>query len=429
MKENPMTSKTPIAISGATLIDGTGRAPIVDSIVVIEGDLIKSAGRQGEVDIPSEARRIDATGKYLLPGLIDCHVHLVHPAFIPHPVKGDTNAYLTIIGVNNLRTALQAGITSMRAVSDGGHLDLALRSAIREGHLLAPRLQVAGIGICMTGGHGSQMPGVMHEVDSVEAIRKAVRMEVKADADLIKFLTSHRSDYPELSQEEISAGTDEAHRLGKRVAIHAGNFVGTRMAAIAGVDTIEHGNFIDDETADLMAQKGICLVPTSWVYHYIDELCTKMREKGATGGEYPMDREEFDATAQWAGRVVQRYPETLRIVRQHGITIAAGTDNVFPEKPFAVLYEELKKLNQLGFSNMEVIQIATHNGAVALGIQDQTGTVENGKYADLIMVERDPLQDVSALGEVSWVMKAGLVVPFSPEWALRPIGAGMKMEA
>jgi len=422
-----MTSQLLFAITGATLIDGTGRTAITDSVVMVENGRITAAGKRNQTALPADARVIDASGKFLLPGLIDCHVHLVHPAFMPHPIKGDTNAYLTIMGINNLRSALQAGITTMRSVSDQGHLDLALRSAIREGQLLAPRLLVAGIGICMTGGHGSQMPGVMHEVDGVDAVRKAVRMEVKADADLIKFLSSHRSDYPELSQEEISAGTDEAHRLGKRVAIHAGNFVGTRMAAVAGVDTIEHGNFIDDETAAMMAQKGICLVPTAWVYHFIDSMCRMMREKGTSGGEYPMDREEFEATAAWAERVVERYPETLRIVRQHGITIAAGTDNVFPQQPFAVLHEELKMLNKLGFSNMEVIQIATHNGAVALGIEKQTGTVEIGKSADLILVERDPLQDISVLGEVCWVMKEGVEVPFSPEWKRRPIAEGMSL--
>jgi imidazolonepropionase-like amidohydrolase len=418
------TSKTTLLISGATLIDGTGRKPVKDSVVLVEGDRIIGVGKRGGVTVPADVQTLDASGKYLLPGLIDSHVHLVHPGYMTHPVKGDRLAYTTVLGVNNLRSALQAGITTIRAVSDEGHLDLALRSAIKEGQLLGPRLLVAGIGICMTGGHGSQMPGVMHEVDSIESMRKAVREEVKADADLIKFLTSHRTDYPELSQEEITAGTMEAHRLGKRVAIHAGNFVGTRMAAEAGVDTIEHGNFIDEETADIMAKKGICLIPTSWVYRYIKELCEKLNKTGSTGGEYPMDREEFNATLNWATRVIERYPETLKIIRQRGVTVAAGTDNVFPEQPFAILHLEIKELTTYGFSNMEAIQAGTRNGAIALGLQNETGTVEPGKAADLILVDRDPLDDIDVLGEVSWVMRAGTIVPFSPEWKRRPMAAG-----
>lgn len=417
------------AIAGATLIDGTGRPALADALVLVEDSRIAAVGNRASLPLPPEARVIDASGKYLLPGLIDCHVHLAAPDFMPHPVKGDTRAYLAIIAFHNLRSALQAGITTIRSVCDGDHLDLALRSALREGLVLGPRLLSAGIGICMTGGHGSQgsdrTPGSVgiHEVDGPGEVRKAVRQEVKAGADLIKLLTSHRSDHPEFSQEELNAGVDEAHRLGRRVAVHAGNFACTRMAALAGADTIEHGNFLDDETAEIMAAKGICLVPTAWVYHHMADLCRSLREKGMTGGEYPMDQEEFDSTQTWADRVVARYPETLRIARKHGVTIAAGTDNVFADQPFAVLHEELSRLNQLGFSTLEVIRIATHNGAVALGIQASAGTIEPGKAADLILVDRDPIQDITALGEVGWVMREGIELTFSPEWRRKPVGA------
>lgn len=372
---------------------------------------------------------MDASGKYLLPGLIDCHVHLAAPDFMPHPIKGDSRSYLSIIALHNLRSALQSGITSIRSVCDGDHIDLALRSALQEGLVLGPRLLSAGIGICMTGGHGSQgsdrTPGSIgiHEADGIDEVRRAVRQEVKAGADLIKLLTSHRSDYPEFSQEELDAGVDEAHRLGKRVAVHAGNFACTRMAAKAGADTIEHGNFLDDETAEMMADKGICLVPTAWVYHHMAEMCQALRTKGVTGGEYPMDQEEFDSTQVWADRVVARYPETLRIARKHGVTIAAGTDNVFADQPFAVLHEELSWLNRLGFSTMEVIRIATRNGAETLGITETAGTLEPGKAADLILVERDPLRDITALGEVCWVMREGVELTFSQEWSRKPVGA------
>ncbi|MBI9042963.1 MAG: amidohydrolase family protein [Anaerolineaceae bacterium] len=406
------------AIIGATLIDGTGKSAQVGSVVLVSGKRIEAVGSKGQLEVPPDYEKVNAEGLFLLPGMVDAHVHLAHPAFIPGPFKGSQETYLALIAAHNVRTALQNGITTLRSVCDGGHMDLALRSAVRSGQMLGSRLFVAGKGICMTGGHGSQMPGIMHEVDSEDEMRKAVREEVKADVDLIKLLTSHRSDHPELSQEEIIVGTREAHRLGKRVAIHAGNFTGTRMAAAAGVDSIEHGNFIDEKTADMMAEKGIYLVPTIWVYHFIAEKIEKMRQGG---GEYPMDAEEWQATMHWSQRVVERYPETIRIIRERGIKVAAGTDNVFPGEPFAVLHREIEYLTRFGFSNMEAIEAATRVGAEVIGCEDEFGTVVIGKFADLIMVERDPLEDITALKDVKWVMKEGLVIPLSPEYERQPI--------
>jgi imidazolonepropionase-like amidohydrolase len=413
-----------IAISGATLIDGSGNQPLPEALVLVKGDRIEKVDTGVMVDIQAGTEVIDARGKFLVPGLVDAHTHLFHEGFVPLPPKGSLLAYASVVTANNLRTALQAGITTLRAISDGYHADLAMRSAVRDHILFGPRIYAAGNGICMTGGHGSGLAGVV-EVDGPLAVRKAIREEVKAGVDFIKLLTSHRTDTPEFSLEEIKAGVDEAHRLGKRVAIHAGNYVGTRMAAEAGVDTIEHCNFFDDETAEMMAEKGIIVVPTVWVYHSIQEkiqgLAGDVMDK--LGAELKLDMDELQATRIWADRVVERYPRTIEMLRSHGVRIAAGTDNVIADEPFAMLHKEMEYMTRMGMSNMEAIVAASGTSAEATGHGDEFGIVEAGKYADLIMVDRDPLKDISVMAEVNWVMKEGHVIPLYPEWTRKPINA------
>jgi imidazolonepropionase-like amidohydrolase len=413
-----------IAISGATLIDGCGGPPLNEALVLVKGERIEVIGKVGTLEIPPGTEVIYAKGKFLLPGLVDAHTHLFHEGFVPLPPKGSLLAYATVVTVNNLRTALQAGITTLRAISDGYHADLAMRSAVKNHILFGPRIYAAGNGICMTGGHGSGLAGVV-EVDGPLAIRKAVREEVKAGVDFIKLLTSHRTDTPEFSLEEIKAGVDEAHRLGKRIAIHAGNYIGTRMAAEAGVDTIEHCNFFDEETAEKMAEKEIIAVPTVWVYHSIQE-----KVRGAAnevmnklGAEMKLDLDELEATRIWADRVVKRYPKTIEMLCSHKVRIAAGTDNVIADEAFAALHKEIEYMTHMGMSNMDAIVAATRTSAEAAGFGDEFGTVEAGKYADLIMVDRDPLKDIAVMGEVSWVMKEGQVIPLYPEWGRKPISA------
>jgi imidazolonepropionase-like amidohydrolase len=413
------------AVVGATLIDGKGGVPIPDSAVVVEGKRIVGVGPQGEVEVPADADVIDGGEMWLLPGLIDLHVHIFHGGYVPYPIRGNQMAYAAVVAVNNLRSALQTGITTLRDVCDVDHLDLAMRTAVERGQLLGPRIFSAGRGICMTGGHASGQPGAVHEVDTPWDVRKAVRTEVKAGVDLIKLLSSHRTDRPEFSQEEIDAGVDEAHRLGRKVAIHAANFESVRMAARARVDTIEHGSHIDDESAELMAEKGIILVPTLMVKNYIPQLIAEKRGKGEA--LWNLDPKDLEETDTWFKRCVEQLPKTMELVRSKGVRIGAGTDDVFSETPFALLPEEMEWMTRYGMTNMEVIESATRVGAEALGVEHALGTVEAGKYADLILVGRDPLEDIAVFKDVSWVMKEGDVVPMSPEWKRRPVAEPMSL--
>ena len=408
-------------IVGATLIDGSGKRPVPDSVVVVRGEKIESVGRQGDVKIPEGAEVIDASGKWLLPGLIDLHVHLYSSGFVPMPTRGSELAYAGLVASNNLRTALQAGITTLRAVSDRNHIDISMRDAIERRQLIGPRLFVGGVGICMTGGHGSGIPDTIHEVDGPWADRKAVREEIKAGVDFIKLLSSHRTDDREFTAEEIEAGVDEAHSHGRKCAIHVANFVGTRMAAEAGADTIEHGSFIDKETAEKMAYNKIVLVPTLWVKNHIPERTRKTRAEQAKTGIWNLTGRDLEQTEAWFNACVEQLPKTMKLLQSKKVRIGAGTDNVFGDQMFATLPEEIEWLTKYGLGNMDAIESATRIGAEAIGVEKALGTVSAGKFADMIMVADDPLKDITTLKRIGWVMKGGDVIGLYPEWRRRPI--------
>ncbi len=403
-----------IAILGATVIDGTGAAPLPGGVVLVDGDKIAQVGPREAVHIPPHAQQIGAQGKFLLPGMIELHSHMYHPAMVaPGTMGHEAPAYAVLYAAHNLRQALQAGITTVRDVAAMDYLDVSLKRAIAEGVVLGPRLFVAGKGICMTGGHGSSLEGFMRTADGVQDVRTAVREQIRAGADHIKFLTTHRTHTPEYTQEELNAGVEEAHRLGKRVACHAAAIPGTHMAAVAGVDTMDHGTFLEDKTLDMMVDKGIVWVPTCFILHIAPEWCKK---KLADPDLPYLWRKEREIAVKWFESCLEELPKTFERALKRGVKIGTGTDAIFHEHPRAAIPEEVEWLTKLGCTPMQAIESATRAGAEALGKEGSLGTVEQGKLADLIMVERDPLKDITALKEVSWVMKGGKVVPFRPEY-------------
>jgi imidazolonepropionase-like amidohydrolase len=417
------------AILGGTLIDGTGRPPVRDAAILVEGGTIRAVGPRLGLTVPENAEVVDATGRTVLPGMVDSHVHVYTTGFSPVAPKGDELAYGGVVAANNLRTALQAGVTTARDVASG-HVGLAMRTAIERGVWIGPRLYVCGRGICMTGGHGSG--GVrgglgVHEVNGAAAIRAAIREERKAGVNLIKILTSHRSPHPEYTQAELNAAVDEAHRLGLRIAVHAATFATTRMAVEAGFDTIEHGIEIDADTAAGMAEKGIILVSTLWVLHDIYRETQEIKATYERIGEYAHHPNYawLEETLQVYRHIHATLPETMRIVREHKVRIAAGTDNVRASAPFVSMAEEAEYLVEFGLTPMEAIEAVTRVGAEAIGEEDRFGTVEPGKLADLILVDGDPLSEIAALKRVSWVMKEGVPVALHPEWRRRAVRDGL----
>lgn len=408
------------AIINSNLIDCVEDGIRNDTTVIIKNNKIEKIISSEMVDLSSKKYDvIDAKGRYLMPGLIDAHVHLFFPSLVPMEPAGDKTAYATIVALKNSKALLQSGVTTARDVFSG-YVNVALKTAINRNLFKGPRLYVAGKGICMTGGHGTEIRDPygtnVIQADGEVEIRKAIRKEIDSGADLIKILTSNSPTYPQYTQEELNIAVEEAHRFGKKVACHAGNNKTTRMAAIAGVDSIEHGIDIDEKTAEMMEEKDITLVPTLWLFHIVKETTEERIKKYKKINEYELHQESFERTLNRYKKSLVEISRTMEIINKYDINIAAGTDNIRWYIPFAMLHEEIYYLTQYGLSNMEAIIAATKGGAKVIGIEDQLGTIEPGKFADLIMVDNNPLEDIKVLKDINWVMKDGEIIERSTEW-------------
>jgi imidazolonepropionase-like amidohydrolase len=402
-----------LALSGATILDGLGGAPIVGHSVLVRGDRIVAV--LPEEQVPVDASRLDLTGKTLLPGLIDVHVHLLGQRTMD-------NRDMTFIG-EGLRAAratvdlgllLAAGITTVRDC--GSFTALALKQAVAEGSVPGPRIVACGRFIERTGGadDAPYMPVAWAQergpwgprlADGPDEIRKAVREQLRAGADWIKTCTTgavttqenSRPDLLEWSDEEIATLVDEAHRLGARVAVHAHANAGIKLALDANADTIEHGTYLDEELARRMAERGMYLVPTHFVLH-------QLVEHGAEFG-----------TPAWvlakAREVMMARQSSFEAALRHGVPIAMGTDiggqDLLPHGRNA---EELALLVAGGMSTSDAIVAATLGAAHCIGLEREIGSIERGKVADLIAVEGDPLSDIALTQRVEFVMKSGQIV-------------------
>ena len=401
-------------IRGGYLIDGTGREPLEDVVVVIKGREICEVSKEGTIEIPSSAEVIDASGMTVMPGLIDCHVHLSGSRSVNPFERLRVPRYLRILRASvDARKLIEAGFTTIRDV--GSEFGPALRDAIAEGTIVGPRILAAGKPISQTFGHGDWHYLPYHWVkefailaDGPYECRKAVRLVLRDGVDLIKICTSggvfsekDEPAWPQFTLEEIEAIVDEAHRVGRRVAAHAEGWEGIKNAILGGVDTVEHGDQIDEELIELIKEKGKILVPTM----AIDDAMVKHGEKAGI--------------PTWAMRKIRE----LRSVNirnyqkayKAGVRMAIGTDyggpEIFPMGGNAVELELRVKL--LGAKEMDVILQATKIAAEALGLEDKIGTLEKGKLADVIVVNGNPLKDITVLRDVSnirIVMKEGSIV-------------------
>ncbi|HSL93258.1 MAG TPA: amidohydrolase family protein, partial [Bacillota bacterium] len=247
------------------LIDGTGNRVREGAALWVEDGLVKEVFSSGET-LPEGVPVVDLGDRTMLPGLIDMHVHVDYWYGQPNMAEYmEGEGLAALLAARNVRSSLEMGVTTVRDVSSG--LGLKLRRAVELGYIPGSRIFTSAKGICMTGGHGYECRDSVVQVDGPENIRKAVREQARAGADLIKILTSHRSETPEYRQEELDAGVDEAHRLGFRVACHAAIMPAAKMAILAGVDTIEHGTHLTNECRELMVERGTFLIPTMIAYH------------------------------------------------------------------------------------------------------------------------------------------------------------------
>jgi len=403
-----------VAIRAGTLIDGTGGSPVRNAVIVIRGDRIEAVG--ASVRVPAGARVIDLSRYTVLPGFIDAHVHLasrplgvgdfVHRGVIDD--EGDDALW----GVADARATLLAGFTTVRDVGSSSFANVALARAIDAGRVPGPRMVVAGHLIGISGGHcdlDGLAPGVVPERGPLEGIaagadqvREAVRLQVKYGATVIKICATggvlsqgDQIGAQQMTEDEMRAAVETAQMLGRRVAAHAHGNAGIRAAIRAGVTSIEHGSFLDDEAVRMMVEHGTWLVPTLFAGWSVGSpeasahLPAWMAEKGRAAWE-----------------AMQR---SIRLAVQGGVKIALGTDaGVDPHGQNAREFELLVTVG--GMSPMQAIQAGTMNGATLLGMEHDVGSVETGKFADLVAVGGDPLADIKTLQHPAFVMKGGEVV-------------------
>jgi imidazolonepropionase-like amidohydrolase len=374
--------------------------------IVVAGDTIQSIGPSGSVTAQSGDTVIDLGGMTVMPGMIDVHTHLtMNTNFDPFYELTQTNAKEAINGVVNARTTLLAGFTSVRNVGADGYADVDLRDAVNSGQAPGPHILVSGPPLGITGGHcdNNLLPIEYHQVgdgvaDGIAEVQHKVRQNIKYGADLIKICATggvlSKGDDPQASQytlEEMQAIVADAHRLGRKVAAHAHGAQGILWAAKAGVDSIEHGSYIDDAGIAEMKKDGTYLVPTLYLEDW-------MLEKGKLPAFYHQKMVDVSAVAK----------SNIKRAMQAGVKIALGTDAaVYPHGLNA--HELDVYVNQLGMAPLAALQSTTINAADLMGLTAKTGTLEPGKWADIIAVDRNPLDDVRVLQDVKFVMKSGVV--------------------
>jgi imidazolonepropionase-like amidohydrolase len=396
-----------VVLKAARLIDGRGKDPIRQAVVIIEGDRIVQVG--SGITPPAGARVIDLKGATLLPGLIDSHDHLTStPENSGYKGLGVSVPREALYGATHAAITLRAGFTSVRNVGASGFADVALREAILAGDLQGPRLLVSGPALGITGGHcdNNLLPYEFRFKDQGIAdgpweVRAKVREVVKYGADLIKVCASggvlskgDEPGTPQYSLEELKAIVEEAHKLGRRVAAHAHGAQSIKDAIRAGVDSVEHASLIDDEGIRLAKEHGTFLVMDIYNDDFI-------LQEGARVGMLPESLEKERKIGQ-----LQR--DNFARAWRGGDRMAFGSDGgVYPHGDNARQFAYMVKY---GMSPMEAIQAATLRAAELLGWSDRLGTLEAGKLADIIAVREDPLADVRALETVGFVMQGGRVI-------------------
>ncbi|MGI8883497.1 MAG: amidohydrolase family protein, partial [Pyrinomonadaceae bacterium] len=396
------------------IIDGTGAEPIKNGVIVVTDNKIVSVGTSANVRIPSGARVIDLGNATLLPGFIDAHTHIIgrtlgDPAGDNARFR-DYDSFGAILAVGNAEKTLLAGFTTIRNVGAGNFDDLALRKAINEGWIPGPRMQTAGHSLGITGGHCDDngfKPGVADGdfktgiADGVEQVRAAVRYQVKYGADVIKTCATggvlSEGDAVGTTQytfEELKVMVEEAEKLERKVAAHAHGTEGIKIAVRAGVASIEHGSFLDEEGARLMAEKGTYLVPTMMAGETVERL--------AKGGILKGFRAEKALAAAAAMR------NAIKIAVANNVKIALGTDaGVIPHGTNG--HEFTLMVEWGGMRPMDAIVAGTMNGATLLGMEKNVGSISVGKYADIVAVSGDPLKDIKRMETAVFVMKNGMI--------------------
>jgi imidazolonepropionase-like amidohydrolase len=398
-------------INNGTLIDGTGNKPVKDAVVLIKDNIIEYAGPEDELEPQGTSTKvIDAQRGFILPGFIDGHLHLMTNGFHMEDTMYDPLSLFFYKAVENMHLTLNAGVTTVR---DAGLADYGVKMAVENGLIKGPRMQVSISPLSITGGHfdfwlksGFDMkisyPGYPDSVcDGVEGVRRKVREVMRAGAEVIKVMATggvmsanDSPEHPQFSMEEFKVIIEEAQTRGISTMAHAHGSQGIKNAVEAGVHSIEHGTYIDEEAIEIMLDRSVYLVPTL--------ITQKINKKIAESGEMAEYRVE-DAI-----RIVDIHRKNMVKAYKAGLTMVMGTDCGVIEH--GVNLQELELLCEIGMKPMEAIMAGTRIAAERMGWQDKIGTIEAGKLADAVICKTNPLSDINSLGNpknIGVVMKDG----------------------
>ncbi|HEX4963233.1 MAG TPA: amidohydrolase family protein [Thermoanaerobaculia bacterium] len=410
----PVAGQAPalIVLKAARVFTSTSDRPLAPGMVVVEGDHIAKVGQN--LEVPAGAQVIDLGDATLLPGFIDAHVHLAmemsddwYRDFYQGTLRFP--AEQALYAAKYARDTIDAGFTTVRDVGSQDYVALGLRNAINAGIAVGPRMLIANHGIGSTGGHADAPPfppdrikpaGTIEGVcNGADQCREAVRFQIKFGADVIKCMPSggvlslsDPVDVPELTQEEMNAIVSEAHAWHRKVAAHCHGDEAAKIAIAAGVDSIEHGSFLKDDTLRLMKEKGVYLVPTLFAGYWV----------GEKADHFP------PAIAAKARAAAAQMQSMFQRAMKIGVKVAFGTDSAV--EPHGLDAREFALMVKNGMTPAQALISATASGADLLGWADRIGTLETGKLADLVAVPGDPLQDIRQTEKVTFVMKGGKVI-------------------
>ncbi len=359
-----------------------------DLSIVIEGKKIKEVSNEIDYDNYPDAKVIDAKGQTVLPGLIDCHVHISS--------EGNADFFKTLhdaVPRKTLRAAmvakkmLDAGFTTVRNMGTGDNIDIELAKAIDQGMVEGCRIIPSGKCICMTGGHG-WFNG--REVDGADEARKGAREQLKAGAQVIKIMATGgvmtegvEPGSPQLTIEEMKAAVEEAHKAGRKTATHAQGTVGIKNAILAGLDTIEHGIFLDEEVINMMLERDVALIPTLVAPYQIN--------KGGIDAGIP------EYAVKKSMRIADSHVNSYKMALEAGVTIAMGTDSGTPLNKPGKNAMELELMVEHGMDEVSALKAATSLAAKVIDRSDIIGSLEAGKYADIVIFEGNPIEDIKIL--------------------------------
>jgi imidazolonepropionase-like amidohydrolase len=371
----------------------------------MEGDRIRTVG--SKLPIPPGTETLDLGSATILPGLIDCHTHVTtnyHHLLYGGPMHD------AVTSPGNAQKTLESGITTIRDLWSKDYIDVALRDAINSGEVVGPRILAGTLAIGSTGGHNEDVLGLSPTIsingsagiaDGVDAVRKLVRTQLKYGADVIKIMATEGAgegnnleNETQFTLAEMQAIVEEAHRYGKKVAAHAHGTDGIKTAIRAGVDSIEHGTLLDAEAVRMLKDHGTYLVPTGYIWE-----ASSSEEESTPLSTVQRERQE---------RFKKGSPAGFRLAVEAGVKIAMGSDSsVIPhgENPKEIVWMATR-----GMTPLQAIQAATVNAADLLGWSDRVGSISAGKFADLVAVNGNPLEDVKLLENIPFVMKGGMVV-------------------